>query len=472
MKRTIAASEKNKTPAPGDRVPLTLGRITSFTCPPEKKQVFLWDEAAPRLSVRATTGSKSFVFESKLNGQTIRRTIGDIQNWNLDTAREEARRLQTLIDQGIDPRELDREKSEAKEAAKAAKVAAQQIEKNRQRYTLRALCDAYTELLLSRGKAQSARQAISIFKCHVFEANADIAALPAGDITAHQAAAMIRKVAEQGKDRAAGILRSYLLAAYNTARKAPFNAKIPSQFIEFEVDSNPVEPVSTIAVKRGERTLSSDELKLYLQALGNDLADQALKLALYAGGQRMAQLLRAKISDYNPDTTTLRLWDTKGKRQTAREHLLPLATEGVLIIENLITRARKQEEASASKERREPIYSSLWLFSSHGKTQLVDTTPGKRAAEISRALKGEPFDLRDIRRTAETMLAGMGISKDTRAQLLSHGLSGVQAAHYDRHSYTNEKRAALTAWEARLQLITTNESAAENIINLPARANG
>ena len=65
-------------------------------------------------------------------------------------------------------------------------------------------------------------------------------------------------------------------------------------------------------------------------------------------------------------------------------------------------------------------------------------------------MKCEAFDLRDIRRTCETMLAGMGISKDSRAQLLSHGLSGVQAAHYDRHSYTNEKRTALVAWEQRL----------------------
>jgi len=228
----------------------------------------------------------------------------------------------------------------------------------------------------------------------------------------------------------------------------------------------PVEPVSTIAVQRGDRTLTADELKAYMAALSDsDLSDMALKLALFSGGQRMAQLLRAKVSDYDKDTQTLRLWDGKGKRTAPREHLLPLAPKAAAIIEHLTERAREQEKNSAKKENREPLISSLWIFSSHGKKQLVDTTPGKRAAEISKAMGGEAFNLRDIRRTCETMLAVMGISRDTRAQLLSHGLSGVQAAHYDRHTYTKEKRATLVAWEQRLDEIATGKQAS-NVVQL------
>lgn len=108
------------------------------------------------------------------------------------------------------------------------------------------------------------------------------------------------------------------------------------------------------------------------------------------------------------------------------------------------------------------------LFSTYGQTQLADTTPGKRAAEIGAAVTGEPFDLRDIRRTCETMLASMGISRDTRAQLLSHGLSGVQVSHYDRHAYTDEKRAALMAWESRLHEIATG-TARSNVLSMKQR---
>ena len=81
-------------------------------------------------------------------------------------------------------------------------------------------------------------------------------------------------------------------------------------------------------------------------------------------------------------------------------------------------------------------------------------------------MKCEPFDLRDIRRTCETMLAGLGISRDVRAQLLSHGISGVQAAHYDRHAYTDEKRAALVAWERKLDEIEKGTKAPANVREL------
>lgn len=55
------------------------------------------DSKAPGLRVRATTataknpnGVKAFVFEAKLNRQTIRRTIGDVRAWTIDAARIEA----------------------------------------------------------------------------------------------------------------------------------------------------------------------------------------------------------------------------------------------------------------------------------------------------------------------------------------------------------------------------------------------
>ncbi|MCB4360924.1 tyrosine-type recombinase/integrase [Quatrionicoccus australiensis] len=445
---------------------LTIPRIEAFKRPADKEQAFLWDTESPRLAVKATASGKAFIFEGKLKGQTIRRVIGDVLNWTIEDARSEARRLQTIIDQGNDPRELDREKAESKTRAKAATEAAEKEAENRKQYTLRALLDAYSNLLESKGKEQSARQTRSIVKCHVLKPHPAIADLPASEITAHHIASLVRSVLEQGKERAAGLLRSYLSAAFNAARKSPFDAKLPASLIPYNVTINPVEPVSTIPVNRGNRTLNTEEMKSYLAGLADDdLSNMALRLALFAGGQRMAQLLRAKINDYEPEAQTLRLWDGKGKRTTPREHLLPLAPKAAAIIEKLIDRAKIQEDANAKKENRAPAYNNLLLFSSYGKTQLVETTPGKRAAEICKLMKCEPFDLLDIRRTCETMMAGLGIHKDTRAQLLSHGLSGVQTAHYDRYEYITEKRKALVAWEKRLDEIATGKKSG-NVVQI------
>lgn len=123
---------------------LTPTRIKSFACPADAKQAFLWDTEAPRLAVRATAGAKSFIFEAKLNRQTVRVTIGDVRAWNLDDARAEARRLQTLIDQGIDPRQQKADKLAAIEAKKAALVA-EQAEEQRQALTVGEAWASYLE---------------------------------------------------------------------------------------------------------------------------------------------------------------------------------------------------------------------------------------------------------------------------------------------------------------------------------------
>lgn len=103
-----------------NRERLTPDRIRRLALPAGVGQFFLWDTDAPRLAVRVTAGAKSFVFESKLNRQTIRATIGDTRAWTLAAARDEARRLQTMVDQGTDPREEKRERIAAAEAKREA----------------------------------------------------------------------------------------------------------------------------------------------------------------------------------------------------------------------------------------------------------------------------------------------------------------------------------------------------------------
>ena len=91
------------------RIKLTAGRIRDFTT--DKAQAFLWDADAPGLAVRSTpTGKSAFIFQGKLNGKDMRVTIGDCGTWGIDAAREEARRLGTLLDQGTDPRQQKRER--------------------------------------------------------------------------------------------------------------------------------------------------------------------------------------------------------------------------------------------------------------------------------------------------------------------------------------------------------------------------
>ena len=133
----MARPPKDKAPDLSEPQDLTAGLIERLTCPAGKLQTFMRDTKAPGLRVRATPAStknpqgiKAFVFEAKLNRQTIRRTIGDVRAWSIEAARNEANRLRVTVDAGTDPREVERDRQAAaveKKATAAAKVEAAKV---------------------------------------------------------------------------------------------------------------------------------------------------------------------------------------------------------------------------------------------------------------------------------------------------------------------------------------------------------
>ncbi|PQA83200.1 preprotein translocase [Limnohabitans sp. TS-CS-82] len=125
------------------RINLTIGVIERLTCRTDvKTQAFLRDSEVPALRVRVSnTGAKTFVFESKLNRQTVRRAIGDVKSWTIEQARTEARRLAVVLDSGQDPRELERQQA----ATKAAKLATERETERQQVLTVGEVWADYLE---------------------------------------------------------------------------------------------------------------------------------------------------------------------------------------------------------------------------------------------------------------------------------------------------------------------------------------
>lgn len=87
----------------------TAGRVATYAFKPsancKSNQTLYWDAKTPGLCLRVTaSGHKSFVFESKLHGRTIRMTIGDVRTWPVGDAQKEATDLKSMVDKGIDPR--------------------------------------------------------------------------------------------------------------------------------------------------------------------------------------------------------------------------------------------------------------------------------------------------------------------------------------------------------------------------------
>ena len=121
------------------KVKLTAGRIADFKSD-NKAQSFLWCADVKGLAVRATTnGAKSYIYQAKVKGRSMRITIGDVDKWNIAAAQAEARRLQILIDNGDDPRQVKADKAAAqvaKQQAKEAEAAAQKARQTRESVTV------------------------------------------------------------------------------------------------------------------------------------------------------------------------------------------------------------------------------------------------------------------------------------------------------------------------------------------------
>lgn len=122
----MARPKKDETPDLGMTHELSEGLIARLACPPGAPKAFLRDKDVTGLKVRVTAnGAKAFVYEAKLNGRAISRTLGRFPLMTIDDAKAKARALATTIKTDKkDPRELARLQAEA-EAAAAVERAAQ-----------------------------------------------------------------------------------------------------------------------------------------------------------------------------------------------------------------------------------------------------------------------------------------------------------------------------------------------------------
>lgn len=361
----------------------------------------------------------------------------------LDEARQKAGGWARLYQSGI----RDLRAHFAQEAAAAAEreqvkqESKSAAERKAKRGSLSALIDAYVKTLEGR---QSKYDAENVLKLHVQEAFPVLASLPAASIKAEQLRDVLARLIEADKGRTAAKLRAYLRAAYSLAMRAGLDPTIPESLGEFDVEANPLDRLPSLSQfsKALHRALTLPELIAFWKRLSKAPEGpprDALMAAVLLGGQRPTQLLRVTAADVDQSAGTITLLDIKGRNRHAnpRRHVLPIPPDLLPIVE----RRRKACE----------ITEALLFGATHKETVGALVNDICAAMKEAKELERGPFQMRDLRRTAETHLAALGVSSDIRAQLQSHGLGGIQARHYDRHDYMGEKRAALALWGARLK---------------------
>lgn len=400
----------------------------------------------------SSIGTKHFllIYVAKETGQERRMVLGEFgpaPHLSVSAARRRAAEKRALVDLGRDPW------LEAKDTRAAAEAKA-----DRDAGNLGKLLAAYVEHLKAAGKA-SAREVERAIERHITPKK-KLAATPADQVTVDAVMPVFHSLAREGKLREAEKLRAYLRAAYTAARKARTDATMHT-FAGFQIRDNPLQDLDVSrpreaaekaaeAAKARKWALSEDQLRAYWKRISADAtaAGALLRFHLLTGGQRVEQLARLTTADYDADAKTITLRDTKGRRQQAHEHVVPLLPDAVKALDAM--RAPRQDEDGND------VPPGPYLFTlTNGDAPAAYHVAWEATQEVAKAMVeaeeiGRLFTPGTIRKSVETRLAAKGTPDEVLARLLSHGLGGVQARNYNAHRYDDEKRNALKKLRAML----------------------
>jgi len=224
-----------------------------------------------------------------------------------------------------------------------------------------------------------------------------------------------------GFEAAAGQLRGLLKRVFDYAvgrQKARSNpvAALPARFVT--------------KAKSRTRSLTADELKVYLQVLYQSNIRRQFKLALHLillTMVRKSELLLATWDEVNFDTAEWQIPVEHSK--TKAPHIVYLSSQALDLFRQL---------------RALSTGSNLVL---PGRGSLV--RPFAHDA-MNHALKGvnfgiDPFTIHDLRRTASTHLHEAGFSSDVVEKALNHTVGGVRGV-YNRAQYGAQRKDMLQSW--------------------------
>jgi len=214
--------------------------------------------------------------------------------------------------------------------------------------------------------------------------------------------------------------------------------------------------------KPRERDLSPDEIRRLWAALDKASVSRtlrgsegnfpmtrptalAIRLALVTG-QRIGEVARIAVSELAFNDVAP-LWTIPGDRtKNGQPNRVPLSPLALKLI------------AAASELAGE----SAWLFPSPNGDGPIDAhAPTRALARARDAIGLDDFRIHDLRRTAATRMAELGISPHTIAMILNHVSARqgtITSKVYVQYSYDREKREALVAWSARLEAMISAES--------------
>ncbi|MBA4033797.1 MAG: integrase [Bradyrhizobium sp.] len=360
--------------------------------PPATGHIIVWDATVAGFGCRVTAaGAKSYVMNYRVrgSGQQRRVTIGAASSWSASSARDKAKELRRIVDDGGDPRG---DEEEAREAA-----------------TMADLMRRFDTEYLPRRRASTARAYRGMIKKHIgpfFGKFQKVADVEYADIDR-----LHRRVTATG-------------STYVANRCAALCSRMFSLAIKWGIRTdNPAKGIERNAETKRKRYMSADERRRLMLALAEhpDRQFVAVVLLLMLTGARKGEVLGMKWADVTL-AKDKGVWLIPGSSTKQRvDHSAPISGAAVAILKSI--------------ERR-----SEFVFPSDGKTgHLVDIKKGWAALCKTAAITG--LRMHDLRHSFASQLASSGASLPLIGALLGH--SSPTTTHRYAHLFDDPQRAAV-----------------------------
>lgn len=398
---------------------LTQTAITKIALPKDAGDKIFFDDEVQGFGLRIRSGgSRKFVVHYRQGGIQRRHTIGSAAVLTVEEARAKARKVLVAVDDGRDPA-----------AEKVTKRAASAL----------IFSTVMTDYLTACERRMKPR---SIAECrrHLHKHWKPLHGLAVGSVSRPVVAARLRTITETSGPVAADRARSTLSAMFAWA------------IGEGLCDLNPVIGTNKASEDAPrERILTDAELAaVWLAAPATGYGRIVRLLMLTAQRREEIGGLRWPEIQCPTDSGKALIALPAERTKNSRPHDVPLSPAALDVL------------------RDQPHINRRELVFGEGEGGYSGWSRSKEALDAACGVKG--WTLHDLRRTAATRMADLGVQPHIIEAILNHvsGHKAGVAGIYNRSTYAEEKRAALDLWANHLRVIVA-QAAGTNVVGLAAR---
>ena len=358
-------------------------------------------------------GTAAWVLRYRFGGKARELTIGRYPDISLSKARELAAEARVQIQQG---RDVAREKQKATIQRAAAK-------------TLRELAADYMSKAFPHLAANTIKQRRHHIEGVILP---KLGSLPAREVMTADVVALVEAVGKKSVNVAELVF---------TAVSEIFKHGLARHV----VTANPCAGISVSAIcgkpepKRQRLKLTEDELRVILPALPGIGAENALAVKIQlATCVRLGELAKAEWAHVDFDRAEWFVPDQNSK--TGRGFTIPLPPAVVGWFRELEPFACGSRFVLPARQvRRTRNHGGEVHFEQRAMNAMLHKLCEKLGDKVRR------FTPHDLRSTARSHLAALGVNILVAERCLNHSLGGLIAI-YDQHDYMTERRAALELW--------------------------